>query len=90
MDNQNEKKALSGILLSNFRRLKMRSGNCNVQGAPYTGRPVSTDGDKIKALIETDRRMRRETAGKFDVSNLIVYLHSQQLGHVSRLDVCLP
>ena len=36
---------------------RFRSGNFNVQVVLHTGRPTTTDDDKIKALIETNRRM---------------------------------
>lgn len=70
---------------------RFRSGNFNVQDAPHTGRPTTTDDHKIKALIETNRRMTtREIAEKLDISNSTVYLHLQQLGYVNKLDVWVP
>lgn len=34
-----------------------RSGNFNVQDTPHTGRPTTTDDDKMKVLMETNRCM---------------------------------
>nr|XP_042906136.1 histone-lysine N-methyltransferase SETMAR-like [Parasteatoda tepidariorum] len=49
------------------------AGNFNVQYASHTGRPTTTDDDKIKALIEANRRMTtREIAEKLDMTNSIV------------------
>lgn len=46
------------------------SGNFNVQDAPLTSRLTTTDDDKIKALIETNRHMTtREIGEKLDILN---------------------
>ncbi|CAH2090909.1 unnamed protein product [Euphydryas editha] len=62
---------------------RFRSGNLNVQDVPHTGRPTTTNDDKIKALIETNQRMTaREIVEKLDISNSIFNLHLQQLGYL--------
>ncbi|EPB66013.1 hypothetical protein ANCCEY_14900, partial [Ancylostoma ceylanicum] len=70
---------------------RLLSGNFNVQDTPHTGHPTTTDDNKIKRLVETNRRMTtREIAEKFDIPNSTVYLHLQQLGYVNKLDVWVP
>ena len=65
-----------------------RSGNFSVQDAPHTGRPITIDDEKIKALIQTNRRMTtQEIPEKLDILNSTVYLHLQELGYVNNLDV---
>ena len=59
-----------------------------MQDSPHASCPTTTNDDKIKVLIETNRCMRtQEIAEKFDILNSIVYLHLQQLGYVNKLDV---
>ncbi|EYC13691.1 hypothetical protein Y032_0043g868 [Ancylostoma ceylanicum] len=66
----------------------LRSWSFNVQDAPHNGRPATTDDDKIKALIETNRHITtQEIAEKLDISNSTAYLHLQQLGYVHKLYV---
>ncbi|KIH66536.1 hypothetical protein ANCDUO_03138 [Ancylostoma duodenale] len=58
--------------------------------APHTVRTTTTDDDKIKALIETNRHVTiREIAEKLNISNSSVYLHLQQLGYVNWMLVSL-
>ena len=65
------------------------SGNFNVLDAPYAGRPTTTDDDKIKASIESNRRLTTwKIAEKLGISNSIVYL--QQLSYINKLDVRVP
>ena len=69
---------------------RFRSENINVQDAPYTDCPTTTDDDKIRMLIETNRhieRLAREIAEKLDILNSTVYLHLQQFRYVNKLDV---
>ena len=70
---------------------RFRSGNFNVQDVPHTGRPTTTDDDKIKPLIEINRSVTtREIVEKLDASYSTIYLHFQQLGYVNELDVLVP
>ncbi|XP_066137443.1 histone-lysine N-methyltransferase SETMAR-like [Euwallacea fornicatus] len=70
---------------------RFRSGNFNVQDAPHTGRPITIDDDKIKALVEANRRTTtRGIAEKLNISNLTVSLHLKKIGYVSKLDVWVP
>ncbi|XP_066152028.1 histone-lysine N-methyltransferase SETMAR-like [Euwallacea fornicatus] len=64
------------------------SGNFNVQGASHTGRPITIDNDKIKALVEANRCMTSRK--KLNISNTTVSLHLKKLGYVSKLDVWVP
>lgn len=65
-----------------------RLRNFSVRYAAHTGPAITTDGDKVKALIETSRSTTtREVAEKLDISNSTLHLHLQQLGFVHKLDV---
>lgn len=64
---------------------RFRSGNFIMEGAPHTGRTITTDNNKMKALIETSRRVTtRRMAEKPDLSSSTVNLYSQRLGYVKK------
>ena len=47
-----------------------RSGDFDLKDAPHSGRPTQVDDDKIKAMIENNRRsMTREIAEKLNISH---------------------
>ncbi|GFU33507.1 histone-lysine N-methyltransferase SETMAR [Trichonephila clavipes] len=70
---------------------KFRSGNCDVEDAPRSGRPVEADKDAIKALIEANRRITtREIGLRLNLSNSTVYDHLKGLGFSPKLDVWVP
>ena len=55
------------------------------------GRPITTDEDKIKALIETNRYViTQEIAEKFYILSSTIYLYLQQLGYINKLDIWVP
>ena len=57
---------------------RFRSGKFIVRDPPHTGRPTTTGGNKIKALIGTNQLMTtREIVENLDISNSPVYLHLQ-------------
>lgn len=59
--------------------------------APHSHRSITIDDDKIKKLVVTNGPITtREKAEELDVSNSAVYLHSQQFGYVSELNVWAP
>ncbi|XP_018365216.1 PREDICTED: histone-lysine N-methyltransferase SETMAR-like [Trachymyrmex cornetzi] len=43
---------------------KFRSGEMNIEDAPRSGRPVTTDVDQITALIDSDRQISSGNRGK--------------------------
>ncbi|EZA54179.1 Histone-lysine N-methyltransferase SETMAR, partial [Ooceraea biroi] len=63
---------------------KFRSGDFNVKDAPRSGRPIEIDDDKIKALIDSNRRLTtREIAENLNVSKSSVENHLKRLGYIS-------
>lgn len=55
-----------------------RGGNFNVHDTPQTGRTITTDDDKIRTLIGSNRRKNtQEMAEMLGTLNTTVYLHSQ-------------
>ncbi|GFS53020.1 histone-lysine N-methyltransferase SETMAR [Trichonephila clavipes] len=70
---------------------KFRSGNFDVEDAPRSGRPVETDKDAIKALVDANRRITtREIGLRLNLSNSTVYDHLKGLGLSSKLKVWVP
>ena len=68
-----------------------RSGDFELKDAPRPGRPTEVDDDKIKAIIESNRRsMTREIAEKLNTSHICVERHLKQLGYVNKLDIWVP
>ncbi|EZA57113.1 Histone-lysine N-methyltransferase SETMAR [Ooceraea biroi] len=60
---------------------KFRSRDFNVKDAPRSGRPIEIDDDKIKALIDSNRRLTtREIAENLNISKSSVENHSKRLG----------
>ncbi|EZA52546.1 Histone-lysine N-methyltransferase SETMAR [Ooceraea biroi] len=55
---------------------KFRSRDFNVKDAPRSGRPIEIDGDEIKALIDSNRRLTtREIAENLNISKSSVENH---------------
>ena len=55
-----------------------------IKDAPRSGRPTEIDDDKIKAMIENNRRSTtREIAEKLNISHTCVERHLKQLGYVN-------
>ncbi|XP_026829777.1 histone-lysine N-methyltransferase SETMAR-like, partial [Ooceraea biroi] len=68
-----------------------RSGDVNVKDAPRSGRPIEIDDDKIKALIDSNRRLTtREIAENLNISKSSVENHLKRLGYISKLDIWVP
>ena len=67
---------------------RFRSGDFDLKDAPRSGRPTEVDYDKIKAMIENNRRnMTREIAEKLKRSHTCVERHLKQLSYVTKLDI---
>ncbi|EZA49217.1 Histone-lysine N-methyltransferase SETMAR [Ooceraea biroi] len=67
---------------------KFRSGDFNVKDAPRSGRPIEIDDDKLKALIDSNRRLTtREIAENLNISKSSVENHLKRLGYISKLDI---
>lgn len=62
---------------------KFRPVNFDVKGAPRSGRPVKTDKDTIKALVDANRRITTFIC----LSNSTVFDHLKGLGLTSKLDI---
>ena len=55
---------------------RFRSGDFDLKDAPRSGRPTEVDNDKIKAMIENNRRSTtREIAEKLNISHTCVERH---------------
>ena len=67
---------------------RFRSGDFHLKDATRSGHPTEVDDDKIKAMIENNRRSAtREIAGKLIISHTCVERHLKQLGYVNKLDI---
>ncbi|EZA46787.1 Histone-lysine N-methyltransferase SETMAR, partial [Ooceraea biroi] len=52
------------------------------------GRPIEIDDDKLKALIDSNRRLTtREIAENLNISKSSVENHLKRLGYISKLDI---
>ena len=61
-----------------------RSGDFHLKNAPCSGRPTEIGDDKIRAIIENNRRSTtREIAEKLSLSHPCVERHLKQLGYVN-------
>ena len=70
---------------------RFRSGDFDLKDAPRSGRPTKIDEDKLKAMIENNRRCTtREIAEKLNISHTCVERHLKQLGYVNKLDIWVP
>ena len=67
---------------------RFRTQDFDLKDAPRSGRPTGIDDDKIKAMIENNRRSKtREIAEKLNISHTCVERHLKQLGYVNKLDI---
>ncbi|XP_018349831.1 PREDICTED: histone-lysine N-methyltransferase SETMAR-like [Trachymyrmex septentrionalis] len=63
----------------------------NIEDAPRSGRPVTTDVDQITALIGSDRQITvREIAAKLNIGKSVVSKHLNKLQIIKKLDVWVP
>ena len=63
---------------------RFRSRDFDLKDAPRSGRPTEVDDDKIKAMIENNRRsMTREIAEKLNIGTC-VERHLKKLGYVNK------
>ncbi|EZA46977.1 Histone-lysine N-methyltransferase SETMAR [Ooceraea biroi] len=70
---------------------KFRSRDFNVKDAPRSGRPIEIHDDKMKALIDSNRRLTtREITENLNISKSSVENHSKRLGYISKLDIWVP
>ena len=70
---------------------KFRNFNFDLGDAPRSGRPVETDEDQLKALLEDDARQTvRELAEQLGCSIATVSRHLEKLGYVQKWGVWLP
>ena len=68
-----------------------RFGNFDLKDAPRSGHPTEVDDNKIKAMIENNRRSTtREIAGNLSISHTFVERHLKQLGYVNQFDIWVP
>ena len=70
---------------------KFRAGDFSLDDAPWSGRPVEVDSDKIETLIENNQRYTKwELANILKISKSRVENHLHQLGYVNRFDIWVP
>ena len=70
---------------------RFRSEDFDFKDALRSGRPTEVDDDKIKAMIENNRRSTiREIAEKLNISHTYVERHFKQLGYDNKLDIWVP
>ena len=63
-------------------------GDFDLKDVPRSGRPTEVNDDKIKAVIENNRRSTtREIAEKLNISHTCVEKHLKQLGYINKLDI---
>ena len=67
---------------------RFRSRDFNLKDAPRSGRPTEVDDDKIKAMIENNRRSTiQEIAEKLKISHTCVERHLKQVDYVNKLKI---
>ena len=67
---------------------RFRSGDFDLRDATRSGRSSEDNGDKIKVMIENNRRSTtREIAEKLNISHTCIVRHLKQLGYVNKLDI---
>ena len=67
--------------------IDFRTGHFDLKDTPHSGCSTEVDDDKIKAMIENNRRSTtREIAKKLNISHKCVERHLKQLGYVNNLD----
>ena len=70
---------------------RFRSGDFDLKDALRSGRPTEVDDDKIKAMIENNRRSTtREISEKLNISHTCFERHLKHLGYVNKLDIWVP
>jgi len=70
---------------------KFRSGEMNIEDAPRSGRPVTTDVDQTTALIDSDRQIKvREIVARLKIGKSTVSEHLSKLQMIKKLDVWVP
>ena len=70
---------------------RVRSGDFDLKDAPRSGCPTEVDDDKLKAMIENNRRSTtREIAENLDISDICVEKYLKQLGYVNKLVIWVP
>lgn len=70
---------------------KFRSGEMDIEDAPRSGRPVTTDVEQIRAFIDSDRQITiREIAARLKIGKSTVSEHLSKVGMVKKLDVWVP
>ena len=70
---------------------RLRSGDFDLKDALRSGHPTEVHDDKIKAMIENNRRSTtQEIAEKLNISHTCVESHLKQLGYVNKLDIWVP
>ena len=85
--NLHGEKSLTERLCQNW-FARFRSEDIDLKDAPRSGCPAEVDDDKIKAMIENNRRnTRREIAEKFNISYTCVEKHLNKIGYVNKLDI---
>ena len=67
---------------------KFRSSNFNLEDTPRPGRPLQADVDKIKSLVDANRRITaREIAQRLNLSKATVHKHMKRLGVIPKFDM---
>ena len=70
---------------------KFRSGNFNLEDALRPGRPLEAVVDKIKSLVDANRRITtREIAERLNLSNATIHKHMKRVELISKLDIWVP
>ena len=70
---------------------RFRSGDSDLKDVPRSGCPTEVDDDKIKTIIENNRRSTtREIAEKLNISHTCVERYIKQLGSVNKLNIWVP
>ena len=70
---------------------KFCAGDCSLDNAPWSGRPVEDDSNQIETLVKNNQcYTTQEIADILKISKSSAENHLHQLGYVNRFDVCVP
>jgi histone-lysine N-methyltransferase SETMAR len=71
--------------------MRFRSGDIDLEDAPRSGGPVTTNDDEILALVQHNRNLTtQEIADELNIHRTTIGYRLKKLGYVKKLDVWIP